>query len=152
MGKRGIGQGSDARARHHGGHGAALERGGDKVVPVEPLAAHGKKQFAGRDRARVDGVAGRDRARRRSRTLDGASSTAPAPIAASASVRFIALPPIAQFAQDGKRYFGIVERNGAVGEDLFFLVALAGNQNDVAGRAAWSARRMAAARSGFEIY
>ena len=39
---------------------------------------------------------------------------------------------IAQIAQDGKRNFGVVERDGAVGEDLFFLVALAGQQNDIA--------------------
>ncbi len=59
-GQRGIGQGGHARARDHGGDGAALKRGGDKVVAVEPLAAHGKEELAGRDGARVDGVAGRD--------------------------------------------------------------------------------------------
>ena len=47
MGKRGIGQGSGARARHHGGHGAALEGRGDKVVAVEPLAANREKSSPG---------------------------------------------------------------------------------------------------------
>ena len=40
------------------GHGAALEGGGNKVVAVVPLAANGKEQVAGRNGARVDGVAG----------------------------------------------------------------------------------------------
>ncbi len=90
VGKRGIGQGSGARARDDGGDCAALECGGDEIVAVEALAAHGKEQLAGRDGARVNGVAGRDQ-RAGVGTLAGASSTAPAPIAASASVRFIAL-------------------------------------------------------------
>ena len=42
-GERGIGQGSDARARHDGGDGSALERGGHKVMAIEALAAHRKE-------------------------------------------------------------------------------------------------------------
>ena len=58
MGQRGIGQGSDAGARDDCGDGAALEGGGNEIVAVVTLAADGKEQFAGRDGARVDGVAG----------------------------------------------------------------------------------------------
>ena len=42
--KSGIGQGSDACARNHGGHGSALERSGHKVMAVESLSAHGEKK------------------------------------------------------------------------------------------------------------
>jgi hypothetical protein len=35
-----------ARARNHRGHSSAFQRGADKIVPVEPLAAHRKKQLA----------------------------------------------------------------------------------------------------------
>ena len=59
---------------------------------------------------------------------------------------------IAQFAQDGKRNLGVVEGNGAAGEDLLLLVALAGDENDVAWFGGWSARRMAAARSTSTVY
>ena len=47
-------------------------------------------------------------------------------------MRFIALhhSPI---GQDGKRNLGVVEGNGAAGEDLLFLVAFAGEKNHVAG-------------------
>jgi hypothetical protein len=40
---------------------------------------------------------------------------------------------IAQFGKDGKRNLGVVERDGAVGQNLFFLVAFAGKEDDVAG-------------------
>ena len=66
-GKRDIGQGSDARTRHHCGHSSALERGGHKVMTVQPLATHRKKKLARRHGTRVDGIAGRDQ---RARVLD----------------------------------------------------------------------------------
>ena len=59
MGERGIGQGSGARARDHRGDGSALECRSDKIVAIVTLAANGEEQLARRDRARVDGVAGR---------------------------------------------------------------------------------------------
>jgi hypothetical protein len=71
-------------------------------------------------------------------------------MAASASVSFIA-PTITHFngpeftAPSCKGNFRIVERNGAIGENLLLLVALAGDQHNVAGRGACSANRMAAA-------
>ena len=40
---------------------------------------------------------------------------------------------IAQFGKDGKRHLGIVEGDRATGDDLLFLVALAGEKNDIAG-------------------
>jgi len=60
MGERGVGQGSDARARDDRAHGPALESCGNKVVAVEAFAAHSKKEIAGSDGARVNRVAGRD--------------------------------------------------------------------------------------------
>ena len=59
-GQRGIGQRGHARPRYHRGNGSALHGGSNKVVAVEALAAHGKKQLARRDGARVDRVALRD--------------------------------------------------------------------------------------------
>ena len=63
-----------------------------KVVPIQPLAAHRKKQLARAHGARVDRVAAHLSAPALA-TLAGASSTAPAPIAASASVSFIVNSP-----------------------------------------------------------
>src|SRR5208337_4274268 len=40
----------------HSAHRALRERGFDKVVPIQPLAAHGKKQVARLHGARIDGV------------------------------------------------------------------------------------------------
>ena len=88
-GERGIGQGGGTGARDHGSDGSALEGCGNKIMTVEALAANRKEQLAGRDGARVDGVAG-GHERAGVGNEAGASSTAPAPIAASASVRFIA--------------------------------------------------------------
>ncbi len=57
-GQHRIGQLRHACARNHRRHGSPFQRGPYVVVPVEPLAAHGKKQITRRHRARVNGVAG----------------------------------------------------------------------------------------------
>ena len=60
-----------------------------KIVTVKTLSAHGKKQVARRCGSRINGVAGSDQRAGAARMLEGASRTAPAPMAASASVSFI---------------------------------------------------------------
>ena len=92
-GQRRIGQRGDSCARDDRGNGSALNGGGDEVVAVEALAAHREEQLARRDGARVNGVARARRSAPACEMLDGASSTAPAPMAASASVSFIDSPP-----------------------------------------------------------
>ncbi len=64
-GQRGVGQRGHARARDDGGDGAAGEGGGDEIVAVETLAAHGKEQVAGRRRCASRWSSRRRRARRR---------------------------------------------------------------------------------------
>src|SRR5579871_6847553 len=43
--------------RHHRGHGATLQRRRNKVVTIQPLAAHCKEQITRRHGTRVNGVA-----------------------------------------------------------------------------------------------
>ena len=49
-GQRSIGQSGNARARNDSGYRSARKGGGDEIVTVKALAAHGKEQVAWRRR------------------------------------------------------------------------------------------------------
>ncbi len=56
-GENSVRQRSHTGARYDRRNRPALHCGMNKVVPIQPLAAHSKKQLAHAHRARVDGVA-----------------------------------------------------------------------------------------------
>ena len=108
-------------------------------MAVETIAAHGKEKVAGGSGARVDGVAGDQRARRHWAKRTALRAQRPRrlpPLQVSDSLLFTDNPRFgAQVLKHGKRAISASSK-GIVraGEDLFFLVAFAGEEDNVAGR------------------
>ena len=97
-----VGQRGDAGARDDRGHGSALDGSGDVIVAIEALAADGEEELAGRDGARVDGVAG-DGEGAACAMLEGASSTAPCANGRFCEGQFHCTPPYPRFCASAAR-------------------------------------------------